>query len=86
MDNRFEIIQTPLQQTNKIIEPEVNFNKRHNKQPQQQKFDLNYYHLKINNVQTYDENEYACETTVSHRNDNRPNLQSLVYLKITRKF
>lgn len=83
VDNRFEIIQTPLQQKNQIIEKETNHNKRDNKQPQQNKFDLNYYHLKINNVQAYDENEYSCETTVSHHNDNRPNLQSLVHLKVT---
>ena len=40
----------------------------------------NYYHLKITNVQLYDENEYACET--SKRNEY---LHSLVYLHVSRK-
>lgn len=46
----------------------------------------NYYHLKITNVQLYDENEYACETSITRRNEDQPSLHSLVYLHVTRMF
>lgn len=45
----------------------------------------NYYHLKITNVQLYDENEYACESSITKRNEDQPSLHSLVYLHVTRK-
>lgn len=43
----------------------------------------NYYHLKITNVQLYDENEYACETSITRKNEDQPSLHSLVYLHVT---
>lgn len=45
----------------------------------------NYYHLKITNVQLYDENEYACTTSITKMNEDQPNLHSLVFLHVTRK-
>lgn len=48
--------------------------------------EFSFYHLKINNVQLYDENEYACETSITKRNEDQPNLHSLIYLHVTRKF
>ncbi len=79
-DSRFEIVQSPLEN-----EEPSNMIKRQNSQKSQQKFHyLNYYHLKINGVQINDENEYACETTIS-QSDDQENLQSLVHLKVTRK-
>jgi hypothetical protein len=78
-DSRFEIIQSPLEQKDTSI-----MNKRQNPQPPQQKFHLNYYHLKISGVQAYDENEYTCETTIT-QSDEQQNLQNLVHLKVTRK-
>ena len=44
--------------------------------------ELSFYHLKIENVQTYDENEYSCETTIS-LGSGRPHLQSIVHLRVT---
>lgn len=46
----------------------------------------NYYHLKITNVQLYDENEYACETSITRHNEDQPSLHSLIYLHVTRKY
>jgi hypothetical protein len=54
------------------------------KQPLQN--EISYYNLRIENVQLYDENEYACETSITKRNDDTPNLNSLIFLSITRKF
>ncbi len=42
-----------------------------------------YYHLRINNVQAFDENEYACETSLTKKSDDQPSLHSLVYLYVT---
>ena len=61
---------------------------RHNQpqtQPQQQLPNgLTFYHLKINNLQTFDENEYACETTFENRDDEEtPNLKSVINLQVT---
>jgi hypothetical protein len=53
------------------------------KQPLQN--EISYYNLRIENVQLYDENEYACETSLTKRNDDTPNLHSLMFLSITRK-
>lgn len=44
----------------------------------------NYYHLKITNVQLYDENEYVCETSITKLDEDKPSLHSLVYLHVTR--
>ncbi len=90
-DTRFEIIQMPLQQTVETMPNKSTalFNNKRQSQLHQQVQhqtiinDLNYYHLRINNIQSYDENEYACETTINKRNDDQPNLQSLIYLKVT---
>jgi hypothetical protein len=46
--------------------------------------EISYYNLRIENVQLYDENEYACETSLTRRNDDTPNLHSLMFLHITR--
>lgn len=46
----------------------------------------NYYHLRITNVQLYDENEYACERSITKNNEDQPSLHSLVYLHVTRKW
>lgn len=83
-DGRFEVIQTPVQQFSQIANNQAEMgqsNRRRNSQ-QVPKYDLSFYHLKINNVQVYDENEYSCETTIS-MNNGRPNLQSIVHLKVT---
>ena len=46
---------------------------------------VSFYHLKIANVQLYDENEYACESSITKNNDDEPRLHSLVRLHVTRK-
>jgi hypothetical protein len=51
----------------------------------QQQNELIYYNLKINNLQIYDENEYACETSITKHHDEEPSLHSLFYLHVTRK-
>jgi hypothetical protein len=51
----------------------------------QQQNELIYYNLRINNLQIYDENEYACETSITKRHDEEPSLHSLFYLHVTRK-
>ena len=57
---------------------------RHNQPQTQQPSGLTYYHLKINNLQTFDENEYACETTFENRDDEEtPNLKSVIHLQVT---
>lgn len=47
--------------------------------------DVSFYNLQIENVQLYDENEYACQTSITKRNEDQPNLHSLIYLQVTRK-
>src|SRR4051812_42524669 len=42
------------------------------------------YHLRIENVQIYDENEYACETSISKQNEDQTLVHSLIYLHVTR--
>ena len=86
VDSRFDIIQQPLPQLevkNKIIG-----NSKRDGQSniiQQLPMEVGYYHLRIANVQLYDENEYACETSITKRNEDEPNLHSLIYLHVTRK-
>lgn len=82
-DSRFEITQAPLQQK---PTGRNNPNKRQNSQSplESNQFHMNYYHLKINNLQSYDENEYSCETTIARQNNDQQNLQSLINLKVTR--
>ena len=53
-------------------------------QQQQQQNEISYFNLRIENVQIYDENEYACETSITKGNDDTPNLNSLISLYITR--
>jgi hypothetical protein len=50
----------------------------------QQSNEFSYYNLRIENVQLSDENEYACETTLTKRSDDQPNIHSLISLYITR--
>lgn len=60
------------------------YEQRHHNYRQVQQTDFNYYHLKINNVQIDDENEYACET--SKQSDDQPNVHALFNVHITREF
>ena len=82
VDPRFEIIQQPLQD----MDPSLITIKRDSSNLNEKQNEMSFYHLKISNVQIYDENEYACETSLTKKNDDQPNLQSLVYLHVTRKF
>jgi hypothetical protein len=99
VDGRFEISQQPLnrqQQTNRetvIFEPNLKL-KRQQKQLQptlnnDQNSNVDdktaFYHLKINNVQIFDDNEYACETSISKQNEDESIVHSLIYLHVTRK-
>jgi hypothetical protein len=81
VDPRFEIIQQPLQD----MDPSLITIKRDSSNLNEKQNEMSYYHLKISNVQIYDENEYACETSLTRKNDDQPNLQSLVYLHVTRE-
>ena len=95
VDTRFEIVQLPLDSQQEEIENSLiinsnnnNNNKRDGQVPlliQSQLPELSYYHLKIVNVQLFDENEYACETSITKNNDDQPSLHSLIRLHVTRK-
>ena len=99
VDTRFEIVQLPLdtQPDTRLADIEHNLiissnnnNKRDGQMPlllvQPQLPELSYYHLKIVNVQIFDENEYACETSITKNNDDQPSLHSLIRLHVTRTF
>lgn len=47
--------------------------------------DLSFYHLRINNVQLYDENEYVCQTSLTKQNEDQPSVHSIINLQVTRK-
>ena len=89
-DTRFEIIQLPLHQSisndlviNGTIKRSSNHHHhRHHNYRQVTPTDFNYYHLKINNVQIDDENEYACETS-SNKHEEQSNVHALFNLHIT---
>ena len=84
-DGRFEITQTSQPMQAAPNRTGLNSKRQSVNQKEQQPFHFNYYHLRINNVQVYDENEYACETTLTRRSDDQPSLHSLIYLRVTRK-
>ena len=85
-DSRFEISQQPQN----LLEAETNAGslmKRQSQIVQSQQStqnELSFYHLKINNVQIYDENEYACQTSSTKSPDDPPYLHSLIYLHVIR--
>ena len=82
-DARFEITQTSQPMESSLNRTGLN-TKRQSVNQKEPLFHFNYYHLRINNVQVYDENEYACETTLTRRSDDQPSLHSLIYLRVTR--
>ena len=106
VDPRFEIIQqsAPIEPSagTLVVHKNANANvinshkkQRHNKQQshhvqQQALSEFMYYQLRISDLQTFDENEYACETTLTGRengeDEDQPNLHSLIYLHVTREF
>jgi len=83
IDTRFEISQ---EQQNELSALNPNLAnpvlKRDNSQIQNE---FSFYHLKISNVQLYDENEYACETSMTKHDEDQPTLHSFVHLYVTRK-
>lgn len=95
-DSRFEIIQQPLQMITSSSEPDLNNGSkhhvghhhansrrlRHHTYRQVTQTDFNYFHLRINNVQIDDENEYACETSTT---DDQSSVHALFNLQVTRK-
>lgn len=89
VDTRFEIVQLPLDSQQEIENNLLNTNnnnKRDGQVPllvQSQLPEMSYYHLKIVNVQLFDENEYACETSITKNNDDQPSLHSLIRLHVT---
>lgn len=97
-DNRFEILRQPLHMPNIneiALNNGSNSNKRgvysshrlhHHTYRQTNQAEFNYYHLKISNVQIDDENEYACETSMSKQSEEQSNLHALFNLHVTRKF
>jgi len=92
VDTRFEIVQLPLdadedgvkskRDGQPLVAPlQDNNNNQGLNVPQQ-----SFYHLKIANVQLYDENEYACETSITKNSEDEPSLHSLIRLHVTRKY
>jgi hypothetical protein len=83
IDTRFDISQEQQNELNALNPNLVNpVLKRDNSQMQNE---FTFYHLKITNVQVYDENEYACETSMTKHDEDQPTLHSFVYLHVTRK-
>lgn len=91
VDPRFDIIQQPLSHQTQSMHPDEGLdqiNQETNQVIGKQQFQneaVTYYNLRIENVQLYDENEYACETSITKRNEDQPNLHSLIQLHVTRK-
>lgn len=64
-----------------------------NRITEDQRFDVYYtnqneqhnYQLTLTNAQTYDENEYICETSSTKDNNEFTTIHSLIYLHVTRK-
>ena len=91
VDTRFEIVQQPLdvdddglkskRDGQPLISPLKDNANQGAIEPQH-----SFYHLKITNVQLYDENEYACETSITKNSEDEPNLHSLIRLHVTREY
>lgn len=83
VDNRFQIVQTPFDLDNKLASFETQLKRQTQQTVKQIINELDYYHLKITNVQLYDDNEYACETSITKNNEDEPFLHSLIRLHVT---
>jgi len=88
VDTRFEIVQLALDADEDGLKSKRDGQPLVAPQQDNQAFvepQQSFYHLKISNVQLYDENEYACETSITKNNEDEPNLHSLIRLHVTRK-
>ncbi len=88
VDTRFEIVQLALDADEDGLKSKRDGQPLVAPQQDNQVFvepQQSFYHLKISNVQLYDENEYACETSITKNNEDEPNLHSLIRLHVTRK-
>ncbi|CAF0733656.1 unnamed protein product [Brachionus calyciflorus] len=77
VDPRFDVIQHSVHKEDDPNDPNLILPK------QAFQNDVNYYNLQIENVQLYDENEYACQTSITKSNEDEPLIHSLIHLHVT---